>query len=119
MTGTLARSSITSTAPALRGGACLIVLSCGLLASGCLMTASDGESFDETTQRIEQLEAQSRQDRADLEAKLKELQVVLDQATEVLKRGSADVGAQVEQMRVQIDAACRPDRPAPAPHRHP
>jgi TolA-binding protein len=50
-----------------------------------------------------QLESQSKQDRAELEAKLKELQDVLDQATEVLKRGSADVGAQVEQIRDQLN----------------
>ena len=75
-------------------------------ASGCLMTTSDGEKLrDETNDRITQLETQSKQDRAELENKLKELQNVLDQATEVLKRGSADVGAQVEQLRDQMNEA--------------
>jgi len=75
-------------------------------ASGCLMTTGDGEKLrDETNDRITQLETQSKQDRAELEAKLKELQSVLDQATEVLKRGSADVGAQVEQLRDQLNTS--------------
>ncbi len=74
--------------------------------SGCLMTTGDGEKLrDETNDRITQLETQSKQDRAELEAKLKELQSVLDQATEVLKRGSADVGAQVEQLRDQLNTS--------------
>jgi TolA-binding protein len=75
-------------------------------ASGCLMTTSDGEKLrNETNDRMLRLEAQSKQDRAELEEKLKELQQVLDQATEVLKRGSADVGAQVEQLRDQLNEA--------------
>ena len=74
--------------------------------SGCLMTKSAGDTLRaDMTQRIEQLEAQSKQNRDDLEAKLRELQDVLDQATEVLKRGSADVGAQVQQLAEQIAAA--------------
>lgn len=77
-----------------------------LCASGCLMTTADGEKLrSETNERIAQLELQSKQERAQLEAKLKELQDVLDQATAVLKRGSADVGAQVEQLRDQLNTA--------------
>jgi TolA-binding protein len=84
----------------------VVVLALVVPASGCLMTTGDGEKLrDETNDRITQLETQSKQDRAELEAKLKELQSVLDQATEVLKRGSADVGAQVEQLRDQLNTS--------------
>lgn len=62
---------------------------------------SENESRD---QRIARLEQQSEQTRKELDAKLQELQQVLDRATEVLTRGSADVGAQVEQLRAQLAA---------------
>jgi TolA-binding protein len=77
-----------------------------LCASGCLMTQGDGDELREEAKardlRIQQLEAESRKSREEIDAKLRELQEVLDQATAVLKRGSADVGAQVEQMREQV-----------------
>lgn len=73
--------------------------------SGCLMTAADGEELRTEAQardrRIEQLE-QSRASKQEIDAKLVELQGVLDKATAVLTRGSADVGAQVEQLTNQI-----------------
>jgi len=82
----------------------LLALGC----SGCLMFASDGDKLRTEGQardrRIEQLEAQSTQNRQDVETKIAELQQVLDRATQVLTRGSADVGAQVEQMRDQLAA---------------
>jgi TolA-binding protein len=82
-------------------GAALAVLV--LFGGGCLMTKSAGDELRaETNQRIEQLEADSRRSKEEIDAKLRELQQVLDQATGVLKRGSADVGAQVEQMREQV-----------------
>lgn len=84
-------------------------LALGVLASGCLMTAREGDDLRTEAQardrRIEQLEAQSRRNREELEAKLVELQDVIDRATEVLKRGSADVGAQVAQMTEQLARA--------------
>lgn len=86
-----------------------VVLTLCVLASGCLMTAREGDELRTEAQardrRIEQLEAQSRRNREELEAKLLELQDVIDRATEVLKRGSADVGAQVAQMTEQLARA--------------
>jgi TolA-binding protein len=76
-----------------------------LASSGCLMLASDGDELREQAKardrRIEQLESQSKKNQEEIEAKLRELQGVLDRATQVLTRGSADVGAQVEQLREQ------------------
>jgi tol-pal system protein YbgF len=70
------------------------------------MTQGDGDELREEGRardlRLQQLEAESRQSREEIDAKLRELQEVIDQATAVLKRGSADVGAQVEQMREQV-----------------
>ena len=77
-----------------------------LSASACL-TSGDGEEIRakarESDRRIVQLEQQGEQSRRDMDAKLAELQQVLDKATAVLTRGSADVGAQVEQMREQLN----------------
>jgi TolA-binding protein len=77
-----------------------------LLASGCLMTQADGEQLRTEAQardrRIEQLETQSKQSRDEIDQKLRELQGLIDRATQVLERGSADVGAQVEQLRDQL-----------------
>jgi TolA-binding protein len=79
-----------------------------LALAGC-MTTGDGDKLRAEAQardrRIEQLEAQSQRNREELEGKLRELQDVLDKATAVLTRGSADVGAQVEQMSQQIATA--------------
>ena len=71
------------------------------------MLASDGDELRQQGEargrRLAQLEQQSVKNQQEIEAKLKELQDVLDRATEVLKRGSADVGAQVEQMSEQVN----------------
>lgn len=56
-------------------------------------------------QRLDRLEKQSQQTREEIDNKLRELQQVLDRATEMLTRGSADVGAQVEQLRAQLASA--------------
>jgi tol-pal system protein YbgF len=89
-----------------RAAAPALLLVLGATTSGCLMTKSAGDALrDDTNRRISQLEAQNKQDRAELEQKLKQLEDVLDRATEVLKRGSADVGAQVSQLAEQIAAA--------------
>lgn len=80
-----------------------------LALSGCLMTTSDGDELRaqgaERDRRIQQLEAQSQKNREELEAKLRELQEVLDKATAVVTRSSADVGAQVEQLGQQVATA--------------
>jgi TolA-binding protein len=71
------------------------------------MWASDGDELrqqgEARDRRLTQLEEQSVKTRQEIEQKLKELQDVLDRATEVLKRGSADVGAQVSQMSEQLN----------------
>jgi TolA-binding protein len=88
-----------------------VTLSAALLLalSGCLMTTSDGDELRaqgaQRDRRIEQLEAQSQKNREELEAKLRELQEVLDKATAVVTRSSADVGAQVEQLSQRLAAA--------------
>lgn len=77
-----------------------------LLAGGCLMTSADRNKIQTENQardqRLAQLEARSQKAREEIDAKLAELQSVIDQATQVLTRGSADVGAQVEQLRAQV-----------------
>jgi TolA-binding protein len=84
---------------------------CALLAlpvGGC-MTTGDGEELRTEAHardlRIEQLETQSKQSRAEIDQKLKELQGLIDRATQVLERGSADVGAQVQQLNDQVATA--------------
>ena len=78
----------------------------GVLLPGCWTSAAEGEQLRTAAQardsRLEQLEGQNRQNRQELDAKVAELQQVLDKATQLLTRDSADVGAQVEQMREQI-----------------
>jgi TolA-binding protein len=74
------------------------VLACGPV-SGCLMTAAQGEEL-RTAQRasdtrIEQLEESSNQ-------KVAELEQVLERATQVVTRNSADVGAEVQTLREQV-----------------
>jgi TolA-binding protein len=83
-----------------------LALAIALSSAGCL-TSGDGEEIRakarDSDRRIVQLEQISEQSRRDMDAKLAELQQVLDKATAVLTRGSADVGAQVEQMRQQLN----------------
>jgi TolA-binding protein len=83
-----------------------LTLPLAVIASGCLMTSSDRSKLETENkardQRLDRLEAQSEKTREEVDAKLAELQQVIDQATQVLTRGSADVGAQVEQLRVQL-----------------
>lgn len=86
----------------------LLGISFALACGGCLMTSGDGDEIRakarESDRRIVQLEQQNEQSRRDIDQKLAELQQVLDKATGVLTRGNADVGAQVEQMREQLNA---------------
>jgi TolA-binding protein len=87
-----------------QGITCLgLALACG----GCFMSSSAGEQLQQEARnrdrRIEQLEQQSAQNQKDVDNKLAELQQVLDKATSVLTHSSADVGAQVDQMRDQLN----------------
>jgi TolA-binding protein len=95
------------TTPTSRLFACLSLgLPLALFASGCLMTSADRNKIRSENQardrRLDRLEAQSQKAREEVDAKLTELQQVIDQATQVVTRGSADVGAQVEQLRAQL-----------------
>jgi TolA-binding protein len=74
--------------------------------SGCWMSSADGEQLrttaDSRGRRIEQLEAQARVNREQIDGKVAELEDVLQRATKLLTRDSADVGAQVEQMQEHL-----------------
>lgn len=81
------------------------VLLGALALSGCLTTGA-GEEIRTTAraqeERIATLEAGSVQNREDLDAKIKELEDVIERATQVVTRNSADAGAQVEAMKEQV-----------------
>ncbi len=85
------------------------IAACLLLASGCWVTNTEGDKIRSEAQardlRIQQLETESQQHREEIDGKIKELQGLIDRATQVLERGSADVGAQVEQLRDQLATA--------------
>lgn len=72
---------------------------------GCFMTAEQGQQLQLEAQardaRIAQLEEQSRTQTEQLAAKIAELEEVLQRATAILHRSSADAGAQVEQLGQQ------------------
>ena len=84
----------------------IFALLCGALLPGCWTSAAEGEQLRTAAQardtRLEQLEAQNRQNREELAGKVQELQEVLDRATQLLTRDSADVGAQVQQMTESV-----------------
>jgi TolA-binding protein len=75
-----------------------------LLLSGCfwVTTKSEGESLrrDVTT-----LQGQMNSKQAELDHEVAQLKEVLDEATKVLKRNSADIGADVEQLRDDVRTA--------------
>ncbi len=81
-------------------------LTCGALLSGCLMTTAAGDELRQQGQardeRIATLEQSSQQSRSEMDAKMHELEQVLERATNVVTRNSADSGAQVEAMREQL-----------------
>jgi TolA-binding protein len=81
---------------------------CAPLLSGCLMTQAEGETLRSAAEardrRIEQLEAENRENREQFREDMEELERVLEKATQLLTRNSADVGAQVQQVRDQLAA---------------
>jgi TolA-binding protein len=83
-----------------------LALLCGALLPGCWTSAAEGEQLRTAAQardaRLEQLEEQNRTNRQELSEKVQELQEVIDKATQLLTRDSADVGVQVEEMRQQL-----------------
>jgi TolA-binding protein len=92
----------------------LVLMSAGL--AGCLWTsASHGSELDETTaahtRRLNELEQGQAAVRAQMESEVAqatatrtELQGVLEQATQVLRRNSADTGVQVQELQAQLAA---------------
>jgi TolA-binding protein len=87
---------------ALRAG---FVLFIGLALSGCLTTSAGDEirsAARAQEERIAALEAGSVQSREEIDAKVRELEQVLERATQVVTRNSADAGAQVEAMKEQV-----------------
>src|SRR5690348_16258786 len=83
-----------------RSAACAgFVLLVALALSGCL-TTSAGDEIRSTAraqeERIASLEQGSVQNREELDAKVRELEDVIERATQVVTRNSADAGAQVE-----------------------
>jgi len=78
------------------------------LCSGCWVTAKQGDEMrtaaEGRDQRIAQLEDQARMSQEQLAGKIAQLEDVLERATKVLHRSSADVGAQVEGLMQQQGA---------------
>lgn len=78
----------------------------GLLATGCWTSATRGDEFEH---RIHELEDGSTKERAEFQEQLRiakarvlELEKVLEQATQVVTRNSADLGLEIKQLREQI-----------------
>jgi TolA-binding protein len=81
------------------------VLFIGLALSGCLTTSAGDEirsAARAQEERVASLEAGSVQNREELDAKVRELEDVIERATQVVTRNSADAGAQVEAMKEQL-----------------
>lgn len=81
-------------------------LSLLLLCAGCWTSAGEGERLSAEAQardlRIAQLEEQNRRNREEVAEKVAQLEDVLERATGVLTRTSADVGVQVDELRNQV-----------------
>jgi TolA-binding protein len=85
-----------------------VVLIWATAVSGCWTSAEAGDKLREAglerDRRIARLEDDARANRTELSAKLAQLEEVLQKATEVLTRSSADRGAQVDQMQERVAA---------------
>ena len=78
----------------------IVVLAAALLASGCWTSKEDGAALRKDVDQLRtELNAANKQAR---EERIK-LQKVLEQATALLTRNSADVGLQVERMQAKLD----------------
>jgi TolA-binding protein len=91
---------------ALRSGFVLMAaVSFAVALSGCLTNGAGEEiraDIRAQEERLVSLEQGSVQSREEIDAKVKELEQVLERATQVVTRNSADAGAQVEQMREEL-----------------
>ncbi len=79
----------------------LIVLAAGLGSSGCfwVTTKSEGAALRKDVKQIDERLTTKEQD---IDKQVGELQKILDEATKVLKRNSADLGADVDALRNDI-----------------
>lgn len=97
-------------APRVRVGrvAALVVLFSALSSSACWTSASEGEQLRDRVRELEREQsARSEVLRGEIEVahtKVAALEDVLDRATQVVTRSSADTGAQVEQLQQQVMA---------------
>jgi tol-pal system protein YbgF len=78
-----------------------LVLVAALPAAGCFWTTTKSEG-KALRRDVNQLEERVSKKEADLTVKVDELKRVLDEATKLLKRNSADIGADVEALRNDI-----------------
>lgn len=85
---------------------CIALAGLAAAASGCWTSATRGDEFEH---RIHELEEGSAKERAQFEEQLRiakarvvELEKVLEQATQVVTRNSADLGLEIKQLREQI-----------------
>ncbi|MBL0218495.1 MAG: tetratricopeptide repeat protein [Myxococcales bacterium] len=81
-----------------------VVLGLSVTLSGCfwVTTKSEGESLRKDVKSInERLSTKEKT----LDEQIKELQTVLDQSSKLLKRNSADLGADVDQLRADVRTA--------------
>lgn len=72
-----------------------------LLSSGCWWFAKKSET-SELRADVGELDTRLEKKEQDIESKVKRLQEVLDEATSLLKRNSADVGADVQAMQEEL-----------------
>lgn len=81
---------------------------CSASLTGCFLWTTRGEGnelreeAEERDRRVETLEKGMRADREELQQKLAQLEEVLQQATKVVTRNSADLGLEVERLRAQL-----------------
>lgn len=74
--------------------------------SGCWVSKFEGEQMQAAGRardaRLQQLEERTRGNHQELDEKVAELEDVLERATQILQRDSADVGAQLESLQGQV-----------------
>lgn len=88
----------------LRLPACALLLATA--AAGCWVSKFEGEQMQAAGRardaRLQQLEERTRGNHQELDEKVAELEDVLERATQILQRDSADVGAQIETIQSQV-----------------
>jgi len=98
--GTNSTFSSFSTVSTVSTKAALAVVLC-LGASGCFWVTTKNEGT-QIKKQVQDVDVRVKNMEGALESKLKKLQIVLDQATKILKRNSANLGADVDAMRAEL-----------------